>query len=483
MQLAAYIRMSTVLQEDSPETQKSILAEYCKKNGHTMVKTYIDAGISGGSMEKRPALLELLKDAESRLFEGVIVYKYDRAFRNLEEQVFVFKRLRKHGIKVIAAADPGSDGASGELIVNILGAVNQFERQLTGERIRDKRRELAKKGRWTGSGRDPFGYRYNKDTKSLEVVEDEAETVRLIFDLYLRERSLSRVVDILYALGKKTKTGNDWSDVAVHQVLTNPICIGKLRWGFIKPGKSGKNRNCEVFDGQHEAIISSEVYQKAREILAANKRFTSNHSANGNLLGGLLRCSICGGIAVSNVARHRGGRIVYYCKDRYTYHRDYCPGWHRMGYKLEGAVYAALIKNINRIIGGGKFKKQPGRQVNRKASIEKKIAAVEEKLRRQIEMYEEGIIDKETFAQRRLKTLKEKEHYEAQLKEAPAIDPQLAVMVESVADAWQDIDRKSKREILQALIHGIHTDGEKIKIEFVDLGIPGWELEAEMPVK
>jgi site-specific DNA recombinase len=480
MQLAQYVRMSTVLQSDSPETQKSIIREYCEKNGHAIVKTYEDDAVSGGSMDKRGALIEMIMDAEKRLFEGIVIYKYDRAFRNLEEQVFVFKRLKKHNIKIIAVADPGSEGASGELIINILGAVNQFERQLTGERIYDKRRKMAKEGRWTGSGSDPFGYHYDKQTKKLVVIPEEADTVRLIFDLYLKEKAINKVVDILYALGKKTKTGKDWSTRSVHQLLIHPLYIGKLRWGYLKPGRTGRNNQCEIFDGKHEAIITEEVFCRAAELLAQNKRFSSNYSKSNSLLSGLLKCSICGGSAVSNYLLERK-KIVYYCKDKYAFHKGYCRGWHRMAYKLEGVVYEALNSNIKKTVVGLKGQNtQPAKNIN----IEKRIATINSKLARQIEMYEEGIIDKETFKARRLKALMEKEQLEKQLKkEENAINPDLPNAIESFEDTWKDIGIRAKRELLRTFIQNIYTDGFQIKIEFADLGMPGWELETEVPVK
>lgn len=481
MQLAEYIRMSTASQQDSPETQKSIIREYCEKNGHTIVRTYEDDAISGGSMEKRGALMEMLMDAEKRLFEGIVIYKYDRAFRNLEEQVFVFKRLKRHNIKVIAVADPGSEGASGELIVNILGAVNQFERQLTGERIYDKRRELAKKGRWTGSGINPFGYSYDKETKLLVIIPEEAEITRLTFDLYLQERSLSKVVDVLYSMGKKTKTGKEWTNYAVHQLLINPLYIGKLRWGFIKPNKGGINRACEVFDGRHEAIISIEVFGKVQALLQSNKRFSSNHSNNGNLLSGLLMCSLCGGKAVS--AHHKARKKnMYYCKDKYYYHKNYCQGWHRMDYRLEEPVYEALVKNIGHVkLLGFKGTGKTGKEDNRQ--IEKKLSAIEAKLKRQLDMYEEGFVDKNTFKERRIKTLQEKEQIENMLRQDKPINQGLINLMAGFEETWKAVKAQTKREMLQTFISGIYTDGQKIKIEFVNLGLPGWEPEIEMPVK
>lgn len=484
MQLAVYIRMSTDKQEDSPETQLKIIQEYCQKNGHELIKKpYQDLAKSGGSMEKRNALIELIMDAEKHLFEGVIVYKYDRVFRNLGEQIVTLKKLQKHNIKMIAVADPNSDGASGELITNILGAVNQFERQLTGERIYDKNRRLAKEGKWTGSGIDPTGYRYDRELKELVIVSDEAETVRAIFDLYLEYKSITRVVDMLHEMDRKTKTGLDWHNISVHAILTNPLYAGRRRWGFYKPG-GGKNRGCEVFDGNHEAIVAPETFQKVQEVLRVNRLHTSGRSGRIYLLGGLLRCSLCGGVVASQYKTHLS-KDVYYCKERYTQHKDFCRGWHRVGYRIENAVYNALIKNINKIESA---KGEIGSRISapdKGKVIEKKLAAIEAKLLRQIEMYEDGDIDKETYKARRTKALREKEQLEREIQQngPPAVDTKALELLDDMEELWAEANTRERKELLKLLIHIIHTDGHSARIEFMSLGLPGWETEVEIRIE
>jgi len=485
MQLAQYIRMSTALQVDSPETQKSIIKEYCERNSHIIVKSYEDEAISAGSIEKRGALIEMIMDAEKHLFEGIVIYKYDRAFRNLAEQVAVFSKLRKYNVKVIAAADPNSDGASGELIVNILGAVNQFERQLTGERIYDKNRELKKKGRWTGSGIDPFGYQYNKETKQLLVVEKEAEIVKFAYQKYVELRTVKNVVEALQSAGHKSKTGIEWSSDRVHAMLINPLYTGRHRWGFLKPGKHGKNRNCEVFEGQHEAIISLEAYDKVQEIMRHNRTHTNAPSGRIYLLSSLIRCSLCGGPAIANFKTHLK-KPIYLCKDRYNYGKNHCHGWHKMAYKIEAVVYKALIENINKIDLFGWDRQDKAPAVDHKVQIEKKLKTVEAKLLRQIEMREEGDITKEDFKIRRAKTLKEKEELERELllqQEGGFFDENVVKVLQSLEDLWNDIGTKDRREILRQFIHIIHSDGLTAKVEFKNLGFKGWVLEAEMPIK
>jgi site-specific DNA recombinase len=483
MHLAAYIRMSTDRQEDSPETQKSIIKEYCKKNGHVVTRTYIDSGISGGSMDKRSALLELLMDAESKLFEGVVVYKYDRAFRNLGEQIATLQKLKRLGVKVMAVADPAADGAGGELIVNILGAVNQFERQLTGERIYHKNRELAKKGKWTGSGIQPFGYHYDKEEKKLNVVPEEAAVVKRIFDLYLEHKSLARVSDILWAEGIKTKLGKTWTATQIRELLINPIHIGKIRFGYLKPNRSGKNRNCESFPAEHDPIIDEETFKKANALLQSNRKGTNRTESGWYLLSGMLRCLKCGGPAVANYVI-KLGKEMYRCADAYRISLEYCAGWNKVGTKIYNVTYSLILDNI-RGSNIEEYYRNDSIQVDQPQSgvLERRLNAIEQKLLRQVDLYEDGHITKDVYLKKRQQVLKEKEAVLDQMKEnMTPVDAGLISVLDNFETIWEEADTEIRRAILKTLIECVHTDGRIVQVSFIDFGIPGWKLQGVKPL-
>lgn len=478
MQLAAYIRMSTDRQEDSPETQKSIIQEYCKKNGHVVVRTYVDSGISGGSMDKRSSLLELLMDAESKLFEGVVVYKYDRAFRNLGEQIATLQKLKKIGVKVMAVADPSADGAGGELIVNILGAVNQFERQLTGERIYHKNRELAKKGKWTGSGIQPFGYHYDKEEKKLNVVPEEAAVVKRIFDLYLQHKSLARVSDILWAEGIKTKLGNTWTATQIRELLINPIHVGRIRFGYLKPNRSGKNRNCESFPAEHEAIIDDETFKKANALLLNNRKGTNRTESGWYLLSGMLRCLKCGGPSVANYII-KLGKEVYRCADAYRISLEYCSGWNKVGTKIYNAVYAMVLENIK----GSHIEEyaqidlsregEHAQQSSQSEVMERRLNAIEQKLLRQVDLYEDGHITRDVYLKKRQQVLKEKEAVLEQMKENKTpVNSEVISVLNNFETIWEEADTEIRRALLKTLIECVHTDGRIVQVSFFTLPNP-----------
>lgn len=482
MDLAAYIRMSTNLQEDSPETQRRIIEEYCQKNGHTVVKWYQDLAKSGGSMEGRAELRELLRDAGERIFEGVIIYKLDRAFRNLGEQVVTLKKLKGLGIKLVAAADPMTEGAAGDLIVNILGAVNQFERELTGERIYHHNRELAKKGKWTGGSRPPLGYGYDKKKKEIYVIPEEAETVRKVYEVYLRVRGISVAAHELNLMGLKTKDGLTWSPHLVVNVLKNPFYTGKVRYGYRKAivTETGKKyykqkTNYEIFPGQHESIISDEMFNEVQEIFSKYRH--RNKSGRVYIFTGILFCLTCGGTA-SGCYHNHIKKQGYRCSTHVERKME-CPGFYKLEYKIEDAVYRALLRNF-KSVQPGNIEKPKAKEVPT-VNIEARLARLEQKMQRQSEMYEDGIYDKETFLKRRKATLNEIEELKASItgQEEREDDSEiLRGLANSLMDIWQARweHPEKYRNLIHSLIEKMFTDGKKLDIHFFPFNAPGWRV-------
>src|SRR5271167_2396127 len=156
--------------------------------GWRLIKThYDDGGFSGGTME-RPALQRLLEDIRQKLIDVVVVYKVDRLTRALSDFAKMVEIFDGHGVSFVAVTQQFNTTTSmGRLTLNVLLSFAQFEREVTGERIRDKIAASKKKGMWMG-GFVPFGY--EKRERKLVVNETEAATVRLIFQGYLELRSV-----------------------------------------------------------------------------------------------------------------------------------------------------------------------------------------------------------------------------------------------------------------------------------------------------
>jgi site-specific DNA recombinase len=252
---------------------------------HALSARYEDGGFSGGNMD-RPGLKKLLEDIAAGKIDTIVVYKVDRLTRSLADFAKIVETFDGKGVSFVSVTQQFNTTTSmGRLTLNVLLSFAQFEREVTGERIRDKVAASKKKGMWMG-GIVPLGYDH-KD-RQLHVNEEEAKQVRHIFDQYLRLRSVFDLYDYLKANGYRSKRriradgrsggGSVLSRGTLYHLLSNPVYIGKTRHG-------GK-----LYDGQHKAIIDQKSWDQTAELLATNrvKRRTSHNVTSGRILLGLL---------------------------------------------------------------------------------------------------------------------------------------------------------------------------------------------------
>ena len=250
-----------------------------------LTDAYDDGGISGATMD-RPALQRLLADIRTGKVDVVVVYKVDRLTRSLSDFARMVEIFDARGVSFVSVTQQFNTTTSmGRLTLNVLLSFAQFEREVTGERIRDKIAASKKKGMWMG-GTVPLGY-YAKDRK-LVVNEAEAETVRMIFRRYAELGSVRALKVELDGRGIVSKVricvngrrfgGNPMARGALYAMLQNPIYRGEIR-----------HKNAR-YPGQHAAIIEPELWAKVQERLANNtvERRHGSHSGSASLLAGLL---------------------------------------------------------------------------------------------------------------------------------------------------------------------------------------------------
>jgi len=246
---------------------------------------YDDGGLSGGTME-RPALQRLLTDIRLGKVQIVVVYKVDRLTRSLADFAKIVDVLDAHGASFVSVTQQFNTTTSmGRLTLNMLLSFAQFEREIAGERIRDKIAASKAKGMWMG-GNVPLGY--DVRDRRLIVNDAEADTVRLIFRRYAELGSVRTLAEELAGLGIVSKRrqgaggvlagGNRFSRGALYTLLQNPIYRGQI-------GHQGK-----VYPGQHEAIVEAEHWKLVQEKLAGNRqaRALGATAEEPSLLAGLI---------------------------------------------------------------------------------------------------------------------------------------------------------------------------------------------------
>jgi site-specific DNA recombinase len=272
---------------------------------------YDDGGYSGGNIE-RPGLKRLMADAEAGLIDAVVCYKVDRLSRSLLD----FSRLievfdRRHVMFVSVTQPINTADSSGRLMLNVLLSFAQFEREMIADRTRDKMGAARRKGKWTG-GFPVLGYDVHPDGGRLVVNEEEAETVRQIFTLYLDLRSLQATAAELNRRGWRTKSWATKEGTFHEGVAFNKAHVSRLLGNVLYVGKV--SHHGQVYDGEHPAIVDEATYERVQTALAGNNVSGGAKAKNryGHLLRGLLHCTACGCAMSPSVTRRNGKAHRYY---------------------------------------------------------------------------------------------------------------------------------------------------------------------------
>ena len=313
-----YPRVSTEMQVDgfSLDGQKNNLKRFADREEMESVDIYEDAGKSGKSIEGRPAFKQMLFDIENGLeIDYILVYKLSRFGRNAADILNSLEHVQAFGVNLICIEEGiDSSQTSGKLLISVLSAVAEIERENIIEQTMNGRKEKARQGGWNG-GFAPYGY-YLKD-KQLFIQEDESEAIRIIFDKYVNDNmGFYKIANYLNLQGiQKTKRNNGtlslWSTHIVKTIIDNPIYCGKISYGrrVREKVKGSKNEykqipqdNYIIAEGQHEAIISEELWNAAHE----KRKITGVKSPSkigrdrAHLLSGILKCPKCGGPMYTN---------------------------------------------------------------------------------------------------------------------------------------------------------------------------------------
>lgn len=313
-----YPRVSTEMQVDgfSLDGQKSNLRRFADREEMEIVNIYEDAGKSGKSIEGRPAFKQMLLDIENGLeIDYILVYKLSRFGRNAADILNSLEHIQAFGVNLICIEEGiDSSQTSGKLLISVLSAVAEIERENIIEQTMNGRKEKARQGGWNG-GFAPYGY-FLKD-KQLFIQEDEAEAVRIIFDKYLNgNMGFHKIANYLNLQGiQKVQRNNGtlslWGTHFIRMIIDNPVYCGKISYGrrVREKVKGSKNEYKQIpqedyiiAEGQHEAIISEELWNAAHEKREQTgiKSPSKIGRDRAHLLSGILKCPKCGGPMYTN---------------------------------------------------------------------------------------------------------------------------------------------------------------------------------------
>lgn len=258
---------------------------------------YDDGGFSGGTLE-RPALKRLLTDVKARRIDVIVVYKIDRLSRSMLDFLNLVELFESHGVTFVSVTQSfNTKDAMGRMALNILVTFAQFERELIGERIRDKVAASRKRGKWMG-GWTPLGYEV-RDRKLL-IHEPDAERVRAIFWRFVQLKSATRLARELVAANERNRYGHLLDKGVLYKILNNRVYLGEA----VHKGAS--------YPGEHESIIDRKLWDQVHAILKVSprKRAGNARAQTPALLKGLLFGP--DGAAMSPTHTRKSGRLYRY---------------------------------------------------------------------------------------------------------------------------------------------------------------------------
>ncbi|WP_461240313.1 recombinase family protein [Paucilactobacillus sp. N302-9] len=301
--VAIYVRVSTAGQEQdgySIGEQIDKLTKYCELQEWNIHDVYKDGGYSGSNL-KRPAIQELIKDIKSNKVDTVLVYKLDRLSRSLVDTMeLIEKTFNTHNVSFISMSESfDTNTPVGKVMVSILATFAQFERENITSRMKMGKIGRAKSGKVMSWSNPPFGYNYDHDTSVLSINDLQATVVKRIFNDYLDGVSITKLTD---HLNEEGHIGKDihWSYRTVRQILDNVVYTGKF------------NFNKKIYEGNHDAIITDDIYNKTQSEL--KRRQLKAYQMNNNprpfrakyMLTGIIFCGYCGArFAVVISHRHK----------------------------------------------------------------------------------------------------------------------------------------------------------------------------------
>ena len=342
-----YTRVSTEMQVDgySLEAQRERIIREARNRNMKVVGEYSDEGKSGKNIKGRPAFTQMLEDIKAGKddVDYVLVFKLSRFGRNAADTLNSLQYMEDFGVNLLCVED-GIDSAAGagKLIISVLAAVAEIERENIKEQTMAGRVQKAREGKWNG-GQAPYGYDLVYDDASgykvLVIDEDEAELIRLIFDKFINtDMGLNSLAKWLNDHGhtKKIRQNGTIERISanfVKNIIDNPVYMGKIAYGRRKNEKITGTRNefhvvkqakdaYQVYDGIHDGIIDENEWYKAQAKRAKNafKRVKTHSLEHEHILSAIVRCPECGAPMYGVVNRKKKKGSEEYYTDMWYYH-------------------------------------------------------------------------------------------------------------------------------------------------------------------
>lgn len=458
MNVVAYCRVSTDEQDqlNSLKTQKEFFEAYAEKNRLNLIHIYSDAGITGTKTKKRAAFNQMMRDAESGIFEAVLFKDVSRLARNTADFLDCYRKLQELGIKMYFLSYNMTNTDTSEFHFTLLAAIAQEESYNTSKRIKFSKHYNAERGRVPN-----FVYGYDKTNGEyfdLSVNEREAETVRKIFAWYTENGDGTLKISArLNEMGVTTKKGCKWTPNAVLRILTNIIYAGKIANGkqeivnFPNSKRVDKPENeWIIVENEKLRIIPDEVFAKAQTLMRERAGNGKKRHSNKHLFSTLIKCKECGWSFRRLVTHYKNTYVRWVCSGRNGRGASTCENAvvldeNELIEELQN-YFLQMLQNKEKYIEKAKEKfrqsyKAEGKNERKKEELEKEIAEMKRYKEKMLHLFANDYISFEELNEKTSHLKTEIPRLEYELQRLCSNAPSATQFDRAIAETFTHIEK------------------------------------------
>lgn len=516
--VVGYARVSTDKEEQALSfiAQQKFFKQYCIEKNYNLINIYADEGISGTSTKNRPELLAMLKQAgvilendifkniriQSKPFDLILIKNTSRLGRNLNEVRQIVRNLKEHKIYIhfidnnINTEDSGSD-----FMLSLLQLFDEQYSKDLGAKVRHGFQVQAATNNKIHSNSKIYGYKYTNN--ELKIIPNEAEVIKLIYDLYEQGFGFRRIANILDNKGLKTREGKRFGKTTLHNILTNEKYTGvnnRLKYEMNEVLMNGNRtphlrENAEQYfkdSNKIEVIISKEQFNRVQEILASKRgervgvyRGTTKYASK-------IKCGLCGSSYTSNVDK---GRRFYNCHSKKTLGLKHCNNTNISESKLDKIFTSEWLRNelqsiklmrksyIHRAIKELEASKDSNKEEEVKA-LKVELSILEEKLNKLLDLYLDGVLNKGLYTSKKVILEEQVAQLENKIKELSRSNNEIDQLIQNKRNLITSLnDMRVKAEYSEKeILSYIDTIRVKYNELYVTLNIEGEEVEIPEPI-
>lgn len=485
MKVAAYARFSSDNQrQESIDAQIRAIKLFCDKNGYDIVRIYQDEAMSA-TTDKRDQFIQMIKDSKHGVFQGVIVHKLDRFARNRYDSAFYKRELKHNGVRIVSVLEQLDDSPESVILESVLEGMAEYYSLNLAREVRKGMNENALKALHNG-GVPPLGFDVNQD-KTYALNPAEAQSVRMIFEMYANGYGYGTIAQTLNDQGFKTKLNKPFGKNSIFDILRNEKYIGTYVFNKRLSKKSGNRvykSDSEItrIEGALPQIIPDELWNRVQSKLDENRKPRMN-ATRIYLLTGKLECGYCGSAYVGgSYFRGRDKETKYYvyaCNERQR----------KTGQCSNKAIRADLLEDYvldmikNEILGNDQIDKLADMimDIADKAifinkdliqDLTKKRDLLKSQINKLFDLYLEGNVSKETIIEKTNSMKEQIDHYDSRLQQinVEAFDSlkieKIKFFMYDLRDKLNEADDHVKLEIIDALVDKIIIFEDEVKINF-----------------